>query len=240
MNRLIFQAEQRRDSTVVATSRQSAHIQEILKLSEGDTLRVGQWGGNLGEARLMGWEGKKACLEILSLESPPPPKLPLTLLLAMPRPKMFRRLLQSITSLGVERLILINSWRVEKSYWQTPWLTTEAMQENILAGLEQAGDSVPLEVIIRKRFKPFVEDELPMLRQRATHAWVAHPSPDPTRALERAGENTCTLLAIGPEGGFIPYEVEKLINAGFSPLSLGERILRVDTAVPTLVGKLFL
>jgi RsmE family RNA methyltransferase len=46
-------------------------------------------------------------------------------------------------------------------------------------------------------------------------------------------------LAIGPEGGFIPYEMEKLVACGFAPVQIGERILTVETAVPALVARLF-
>ena len=104
-----------------------------------------------------------------------PPPLPLTLILAMPRPKMLRRTLQSISSLGVKQIYLINSARVEKSFWQTPFLGDEALQNELLLGLEQARDTVMPEIYQRKLFKPFVEDELSEIIGNS-QAYVAHPS----------------------------------------------------------------
>jgi len=46
-------------------------------------------------------------------------------------------------------------------------------------------------------------------------------------------------LVIGPEGGFIPAEVDLLSRSGCRPVNLGERILRVETAVAALTGRLF-
>jgi RsmE family RNA methyltransferase len=46
-------------------------------------------------------------------------------------------------------------------------------------------------------------------------------------------------LAIGPEGGWIPYEVDLLNKAGLQPVQLGDRILRVETAVTALLARLF-
>ncbi|RYZ96209.1 MAG: 16S rRNA (uracil(1498)-N(3))-methyltransferase, partial [Moraxellaceae bacterium] len=44
---------------------------------------------------------------------------------------------------------------------------------------------------------------------------------------------------IGPEGGFIPYEIDLLNKQGFEVVNLGERIMRVETVVPYLLGRLF-
>jgi len=46
-------------------------------------------------------------------------------------------------------------------------------------------------------------------------------------------------LAIGPEGGFIAEEIASLAKVGFQPVVLGPRILRVETAVAAILGRLF-
>ncbi|MDH1167823.1 16S rRNA (uracil(1498)-N(3))-methyltransferase, partial [Metapseudomonas otitidis] len=199
-----------------------------------DSLRVGLLGGAMGEGRLTVLEADHAELQV-SLDQPPPAKLPLTLLLALPRPKMLRRVLQTVATMGVPRLVLLNSYRVEKSFWQTPFLEPAAIREQLILGLEQGRDTVLPEVVIEKRFKPFVEDRLPALAA-GTRALVGHPGPWPD--CPRAVEGPVT-LAIGPEGGWIPYEVEKLQATGFEAVQLGERILRVETAVTALLARLF-
>ena len=153
----------------------------------------------------------------------------------MPRPKMFRRILQHCATLGVPEIILLNSVRVEKSFWQTPFLQPEVVRDNLLLGLEQARDTVLPAVRIEKRFKPFVEDSLPGIIDGRL-ALVAHPGNFP--ACPRGIDQPLT-LAIGPEGGWVPYEVDKLIEAGMQPVQLGDRILRVETAVTALVSRLF-
>lgn len=214
--------------------RRLKHLQDVHRAEAGDSLRVGLLGGAMGEGRLTVLEADHAELQV-SLDQPPPAKLPLTLLLALPRPKMLRRVLQTVATMGVPRLVLLNSYRVEKSFWQTPFLEPAAIREQLILGLEQGRDTVLPEVVIEKRFKPFVEDRLPALAA-GTRALVGHPGPWPD--CPRAVEGPVT-LAIGPEGGWIPYEVEKLQAAGFEAVQLGERILRVETAVTALLARLF-
>ena len=219
---------------VLLQGRRLKHLQEVHRAEVGDSLRVGRLGGLMGQGQLLRLDSDAAELQI-SLEQSAPAKLPLTLLLALPRPKMLKRVLQTVASMGVPRLILLNSYRVEKSFWQTPFLQPEAIREQLILGLEQARDTVLPEVIIEKRFKPFVEDQLPQLAAGSL-GLVGHPGDYP--ACPRAVTQPVT-LAIGPEGGWIPYEVEKLAATGLQPVQLGERILRVETAVTALLARLF-
>lgn len=214
----------------------AAHLRTVLQAKAGDTVRVGVLNGLLGTALIEQIDPAGAVL-LAHLDNPPPPPLPLTLLLALPRPKVLRRLLLHCTTLGIKQIHLINSYRVEKSYWQTPFLQPDQVQQQFLLGLEQARDTLLPQLHLHTRFKPFVEDILPGLAA-GKHCFTAHPLPGSPPC--PSGIDAETLLAVGPEGGFIPYEVEKLAACGFTTVQLGPRILKVETAVPALVSKLFL
>ncbi|WP_166257505.1 16S rRNA (uracil(1498)-N(3))-methyltransferase [Marinobacter salicampi] len=216
------------------TGRRRTHLAEVRKACAGDRVPVGMADGDLGWGSIVAQDEDTVELAV-DFSEPAPAPLPLTLVLAMPRPKMFRRVLQTAASLGVKDIWLINSYKVEKSFWQTPLLAGPQLRENLILGLEQARDTAMPRVHIRKLFKPFVEDELPSLTEQRP-GLVAHPGSDEPCPVHLSRPAT---LCIGPEGGFIPYEVEKLIEAGCRGVHLGKRILRVETAVPVLVSRLF-
>lgn len=201
----------------------------------GDVLRVGEIDGNIGEARIVAIDAQAAVLQVESLDRPPPPAVPCTLVLALPRPKMLKRILVDATSLGIKRICLINSYHVDKSYWSSPQLDSASIGDKCRLGLAQAIDTrLPL-VTLHKRFRPFVEDDLPAIIGDS-RALLAHPAGNEPCPRGLAGAAT---LVVGPEGGFIPFEVDLLRTAGCQAVTLGARILRVDTAVPVLLGRLF-
>jgi 16S rRNA (uracil1498-N3)-methyltransferase len=222
---------------IIRDARRCEHIHQIQQAKVGDNLKVGLLNGLMGRAIIIqmntsdDYEIHLQC----ELTTPPPTALPLTLVMALPRPKMFRRILQTLSSLGVKSVYFIHSYRVEKSYWQSPFLNTEDVHHQLILGLEQSCDTVLPEVHFKNRFKPFVEDELPDIIKNKT-ALVAHPY---TETPCPVSFNQPLVLAIGPEGGFIPYEIDLLNQQGFAAVHLGERILRVETALPFLVGRLF-
>jgi 16S rRNA (uracil1498-N3)-methyltransferase len=235
MNLLLFTAADRLgDGRIRIADQRLQHIVQVLGASVGDQLRVGELDGLSGTGTLLEINAAQAVLAV-ALDTAPPPKLPLRLVLALPRPKMLRRILRSVAELGVAELHLIHSFRVEKSYWQTPALRPETLRGYLLQGLEQSRDTVLPALQCHRRFKPFVEDILPGLAagRRALLAQPGAYPPCPRGLLQEA------LLVIGPEGGFIPYEVGKLEAAGCQAVSLGPRILRVENALSTLLGRLF-
>ena len=235
MNLLLLRPEQlTSDTRAQVRGRQLRHMLDVHGAGIGDSLRVGVVNGPIGIAMLTDLTDTEASLEITWQEDPPAP-LPLTLILALPRPKMLRRIIQSSVAMGVKRLVIINSYRVDKSYWQTPWLADEALAEQITLGLEQARDTLWPDIVQRKRFKPFVEDELAAMTE-GSRRLIAHPG---SAAACPQGLTGPVSLCIGPEGGFIPYEVELIRQQGFEAVHLGARILRTETFVPAVLGRLF-
>lgn len=230
---LLFDQDYISADHVRLTGRRQLHLAKVLGKTVGDSVHVGRLDGPLGTGTLLELTATEAILAVSTDQEPPAPQ-PTILLLALPRPKVFKRVLQGATAMGIKQIILFNTWRVEKSYWQSPLLNADSLREQMILGLEQARDTRLPNILLRKRFKPFVEDELPELSEGRL-AMVAHPggaSPCPCNVREPS------ILAIGPEGGFLPYELDKLIEAGFLPVHLGERALKVESAVPALLGRL--
>ena len=214
--------------------RRFEHLVRVLGIEAGGQLRVGELNGELGLGTVLEVTDTEALISV-ELNQAAPPKLPLSLVLALPRPKMLRRILRTVAELGVAELHLINSYRVEKSYWGTPALNEEKIRDYFVLGLEQSRDTVLPVLHLHKRFKPFVEDQLPALIG-SKRGLAAHPGDHPVCPHDISED---ALLVIGPEGGFIPYEVEKLQQAGCEIVSLGSRILRVENAVTSIIGRLF-
>ena len=214
--------------------RRHQHIREILKAKSGDELCVGLANGKIGTGQIGRLDEQSVELEV-NLTKNPPPALPLTLILALPRPQVIKRTLLCASSLGIKKIILLNFSRVEKSLWQSSSLHEDAIQRNLILGLEQAKDTIVPEVLLRRSFKIFVEDELPTLI-KGTLPLVAHPGA--AQVCPQDVRQPVTLV-IGPEGGLTDDEVAKLIHLGFQDIDLGSRILRVESVLPFLAGRMF-
>lgn len=217
------------------TGRRHQHAREVLRVQAGETLRVGVRGGLTGAAEVVAEDEAGLVLRVV-LDAPPPPRAGVSLVLAIPRPKALKRVIPAVASLGVDRAVLVNAARVEKSYFSSKVLAREFLDELVALGLEQARDTVPPSLEVRERFRPFVEDELPTWAGPTARRLVPHPSA--TEPLRPVPATTPLVVAIGPDGGWVPHEVELLARQGFTPVSLGPRILRVEVAVPAVLGAL--
>ncbi|WP_010112362.1 16S rRNA (uracil(1498)-N(3))-methyltransferase [Acinetobacter sp. P8-3-8] len=217
----------------ISAKRQIEHLKAHVNVQVGDSLKVGIRDGKRYLTEII--HITESSIQIKPIqEETVPQKLPVTLIVALPRPKVLRRLIMDAVTLGVDKLILIHSYRVDKSYWQTPFL--QQLDHYVTLGLEQAGDTIAPKIELYKRFKPFTEDILPTLITAQLPAYVAHPYAE--QAMPFAIDHPCTVI-IGPEGGFIPYEVDLFIQNGCQAVSLGNRILRTETVIPYVLGRLF-
>jgi RsmE family RNA methyltransferase len=168
-------------------------------------------------------------------EPEPPPRPRVDLLIAVPRPKVLRRLWAQLAALGVGEIILTNAARVERNYFDTHWLAPEVYTPLLVEGLQQARDTrLPL-VSVHRQFRPLIEDRL---SHRVPEARVvAHPGDGPTMAdAVAASVAERLLIAIGPEGGWNAFELGLLEAKGFTRVAMGARTLRTDTACVALLA----
>lgn len=229
---LLFPEDFDGEHTVTLQDARMVHIRDVLRAQPGAFLRVGRVNGLMGTGVITAMTLTRVELRV-DLAEPPPVPSPVTLLLAMPRPKCFRRIIQGAATMGVKRIALFGAYRVEKSYWKSPWLEEPELKRQLVLGLEQARDTVLPRITLHPLFKPFVEDTLPVLAEDARRL-VAQPGAGtvyPASVTERV------VLAIGPEGGFTDYELALLADHGFECITLGPRILRTEQAVPALLSR---
>lgn len=235
MNRILFHArELGEDGVVLLSDGRAKQIREVLRAEVGAVLRVGQINGRAGSGRIVEQTAAGVRLAVTLDASAPEPWL--DLLLAVPRPKVLKRLWAQLSALGVGRIVLLNAFRVERDYFASHWLREEHYLPLLIEGLTQSGATRLPEVTIRRRFRPYIEEAL---EADFPTPWriVAHPGPVLPAPAPPENERTARpLLAIGPEGGWTPREREMLAERGFQPFSIGERILRSDTACLALIA----
>ncbi|HOX44084.1 MAG TPA: RsmE family RNA methyltransferase [Myxococcota bacterium] len=223
------------DGRVELADRRAVHAREVLGARPGTRLRAGLLAGPLGEAEVLSDDGRRLVLRFRA-GAPPPPRPAVDVLLALPRPKVLRRLLAPLAALGVGRLMLTNAWKVERDYFDTHVLGAAALGAELRLGLEQAQDTWLPEVSVHKHLRALLEDELDGLCPGALRL-VADPSGrERLHAATAAGAAARLVLAVGPEGGWIERELELLARHGFRLVGLGPRPLRTDVACLALVA----
>lgn len=222
---------------ITLRKRQADHVLEVLHSRPGDTLRVGAIDGKTGHATVVEAAPGRVAISRPMLDAIPPRPW-FDLLLAMPRPKVLHRMWAPMASLGARDIYLANAAKVEKFYFDSHWLSPETYKPLLLEGLEQACATAMPRVEIVRRFRPFVEDEVPRRFANAPKL-VAHPrsvAAPPRFPADPPEGAPLPLLAIGPEGGWTDFELELLEKAGFAPFSIGPRVLRTDVALPAIAG----
>ena len=243
MNLLVYSNEEiAPDGKVVIEGRRAFHIAEILKLVPGDSIKLGKENGLKGESQVIDVSSERVVINAPEL-SVTPPEPWFDMILAMPRPRVFGRVLQHLTSLGVRKLTLINGHKVEKSFFSSPLLETTSLQENTLLGLEQAGlTRRPVVTIEGPGFG--LGNSLKSVSEAQTNRVCADPGGElflmkqSEEFASKAQDGEIPLLAVGPEGGWVESELERFSCNGFTVISLGQRVLRVETAVIYLVALL--
>ena len=236
MNIILVEAGEVADNQVTLADHRAKHIVKVLRAEVGDRVRVGLIDGAMGCGIIAAMKKKHPLVVELDicLNEPPRRQSAIDLILALPRPIMLKRILSQTATLGVGTIHLINANRVEKSFWEAGILHPEEYRRHLLHGLEQAVDTRVPAIRLHPQFKPFIEDFFPTQAAHYHSPLLAHPTGGRRLGDVLDHRNDRIIMAVGPEGGWVQYEVRKFQEQGFSCCTIGERILKVDTAVVAL------
>lgn len=233
MNLLIVQPEELSpDRRFTVTGERAEHIRTVLRAKTGDPVKTGFLNGNIGNSILLELEKGRAVLEAGDFRMPPPPPLPVSLVVSLPRPQSFKKVLHFAVSAGIKDLIFTHSARVEKSYWNSTALAPDAVRAETIEALEQGFDTVMPTIRFYRYLKEFLAESGTLFPPDSMKI-IAHPG-RPADALRRSGRHT--VLAVGPEGGYVNSEIDAFSAAGFVPAAFGDHILRVEFAAAFIAG----
>lgn len=229
------------NQTYRLTFHRAEHIRSVLRAVEGDLVQVGVLNGPAGVARIERITDYDILLSCEELHAVPAPVPTVDLICALPRPQTLKKILFTSAMMGVRRLHLIRANRVEKSYFHSPLLEHDHYLPHLIEGLSQGRLTRLPEIAIHDRFKLFYEEILPNLEHReATPSVRLLPDLDSALTLRAfyRGDAPRLIIAIGPEGGWVPFEVEVMTSLGFKRFRLGRFTLRVEHAVTAALSQI--
>ncbi|MEI3040662.1 MAG: RsmE family RNA methyltransferase [Victivallales bacterium] len=233
MNLLLIQPDSLSpDRRFTVSGERAEHIRTVLRAKPGDPVKTGFLNGKTGSSILLEVEKGRAVLEAGEFSAPPPPPLPVSLIVSLPRPQSFKKVLHFAVSAGIKTIIFTHSARVEKSYWNSTALAPDAIRAEVIEGLEQGFDTVMPEIRFYRYLKEFFTEADSLFPAESLRV-IAHPG-RPAETLPRNGRHL--VLAIGPEGGYVNSEIDAFASAGFIPAAFGSHILRVEFAAAFISG----
>jgi 16S rRNA (uracil1498-N3)-methyltransferase len=211
----------------------------VVRVSVGDEVILFDGNGSIVTARLAHASKREAQLEALSREVVDvEPSRALTLACALPRGPRMDWLVEKCTELGVARIIpMITQHSVvdpgaREEHHQQRW------QRIVVEATKQCGRARLLQIASVQRFEDVVADA-----PSDVVRLIASPEPDAVSIAEFSGQlapNQPLTAFVGPEGGFSPNEVAAARHRGSVTVSLGPRILRIETAAVALAAHLLL
>jgi 16S rRNA (uracil1498-N3)-methyltransferase len=212
------------------TGDEARHISQVLRVKPGETITVFDGCGRRAAAEVLTVSRDHVSLQIGDSLTPPPPMPAITLAQAIPKGKNMDLIVQKAVELGVAA---IQPLVTKNTVVQPGEGKSDKWRRNALEACKQCGQDT----------LPHIADPLPFERWLASSAGVppaaGHlrliaslaPGAKPLREILCAHPGTAeATLLVGPEGDFTPEETTAALDAGFIPVSLGEIVLRVETA----------
>ncbi|MBZ5521085.1 MAG: 16S rRNA (uracil(1498)-N(3))-methyltransferase [Acidobacteriia bacterium] len=242
MNLIILtEADRTCEQIFELTDHRAIHIREVLRSSAGESVEVGLLNGPVGIASITEVTERGVALQVTQWREAPRLSYEVDLICAISRQKTMRKVLTVSAMMGVRSVHFVRANRPDKSYVASPVISEPGCLPYLMDGLGQGKFTRVPNISVHPLFRPFVEDQIPRLYPPGNHLTKLLADNSGEMDLGEAlaiAEGREYLIAIGPEGGWVPFEIELLKSAGFRPLILGPWTLRVETAVTAALAQL--
>lgn len=208
---------------------EAAHMR-VLRLGPGDPALLLDGRGRVGRCQVLEAARREARLELLGWSFQPRPHARAVMALALSKAARRGFFLEKAVELGAAGVWL---WQGDHSQGRMPENAARNCLGQMIAGAKQCGNPWLPEV----RALPGIDAVIGLASAADFRLlpWEAQEGV-PMLAPGMAGRAGLTVYVIGPEGGFSPRELGALREADFTPVSLGGRILRCETAAALALG----
>ncbi len=201
---------------------ESKHAIRVLRLNQGDKVKIADGAGNFYTAEITEPNPKKCKLSVIRIQKEYE-KRPFYLHMAIAPTKnidRFEWFLEKATEIGIDEITPLLCEHSERKV-----IKPERLEKILVSAMKQSVKAYLPKLNLMTGFDKFI------LQNRTGQKFIAHCHDAGLQHLKNkvSKENEVTIL-IGPEGDFSLTEVSSAKDAGFMEISLGKSRLRTETA----------
>lgn len=223
------------DTAVIEDVEMLHHLRDVLRLKQGDEVSLFDGEGNEYTGRIASQENKRAIVSITGCRKSRPRIHKITFACAIPKKSLMDSIVDQLTQLGVDAIIPLETERVVVKLEDNRQSRLERWRKIALSAAEQSRRNIIPEIPGIFGFKEALtlagDSDLKLIPTLAGESKTLREALSSSRFKN-------VLVLIGPEGDFTDREVEQALNAGFIPVSLGDSVLRSETAAVAVASYL--
>lgn len=237
MRRFYIEEIKQDDKHCVIAGSEAKHITKVLRMMPGDGFILMDGKGSRYEAYIETISSREVLVALKNrLPKPPPSPVKITLCQALLKPRAMDYLVQKTSELGVDCIVPFFSDRTVVRF-EADRLANKMRhwREIAKSAAKQCGRGEPVRIETPCSFREL------SVRWRGEKAlkvilWEDEGSENFKSVLKSSSSIKRFVGIVGPEGGFTGEEIEAAVAAGFVSASLGDRVLRAETAAITVVA----
>jgi len=223
MNIILFEAQEI-EKPITVKDRRIQHLKKVIKIPPKELFDAGIIQQTIGKAYYEPINNNEVKIIYQPSLENPSQLWPISIILGIIRPVNIQRIMRDLCTLGVNQIHLVKTEKSEKSYLHSRAYQLERIHQYLIEGAEQAFSPFIPEVFIHQTLKEA------LFKVKANQKFAFDNYDFKTAWGKVKCKLTSTSLALGPERGWSNHERDLLEEHNYNLCSLGNRILRTETA----------